>query len=130
MARLYHRPVRYKPDGSPSVSPYLVVDDAKTALDFIEAVFGVKPSTLVRDGERIKHAEVRIEDSVVMLGEAPGGPDAHVHVYVPDVDAAFARAVKAGGDVVQPVDEMEQGTRRGGVRDRTGTVWWLSTTVG
>lgn len=120
----------YKPEGSPSVSPYLVVDDAQAALDFIEAVFGVEPPRVFRrDDGSIMHAEARIDDSVVMIGQMPGGPDAHVHVYVPDADAVFARAVEAGGDVVQPVDTREEGTRRGGVRDPTGTVWWFSTTI-
>ncbi len=118
----------YKPEGSPSVSPYLVVDDAQAALDFIEAVFGVEASLVIRDDGRIQHAEARIEDSVVMLGEMPGGPSAHVHVYVPDADAACARAVEAGGAVVQPVESREEGTRRGGVRDPSGTTWWFSTT--
>jgi uncharacterized glyoxalase superfamily protein PhnB len=118
----------YKPEGSPSVSPYLVVDDAQAALDFIRVVFGVEPSLVVRDGDRIHHAEARIEDSVVMLGQMPGGPDANVHVYVPDAEAAFTRAIEAGGEAVQPVERKEEGTRRGGVRDPTGTVWWFSTT--
>lgn len=119
--------MRYKPEGSPSVSPYLVVDDAEAALDFIRSVFEVEPSLIVRDGERIQHAEARIDDSVVMFGQMPGGPDAHVHVYVPDAEASFARAVDAGGEVVQPVESKEDGARRGGVRDPAGTVWWFST---
>jgi uncharacterized glyoxalase superfamily protein PhnB len=119
----------YKPAGSPTVSPYLVVEDAQAALDFIEAVFGVEPPQVFRrDDGSIMHAEARIEDSVVMIGQMPGGPDAHVHVYVHDADAVFQRAIDAGGTVVQPVELKPEGDRRGGVRDSNGTTWWLSTT--
>lgn len=119
----------YKPDGSTTLSPYLVVDDAKASLSFIRAVFGVEPGLVHRDGERIKHAEVRIEDSIVMIGEMPGGPNAHVHVYVPDAEAVVEKAVAAGGTVIQPVAAQEEGARRGGVQDPSGTVWWFSTTL-
>lgn len=118
----------FKPENYNSVSPYLVVDDADVALVFLEQVFGSKPLRLFRrDDGTVMHAEVRIDDSVVMLGQMAGGPDANVHVYVADVDAVFDRAVKAGGDVVQPVEEKGDGDRRGGVRDPAGTTWWLST---
>lgn len=56
-----------------------------------------------------------------------GGPDTHVHVYVPDVDAAFRRAIEAGGTVVQEPMEKGDGDRRGGISDPGGTIWWLST---
>ena len=117
----------FKPAGSPSVSPYLVVADAQASLDFIRAVFDVEPILVHRDGERIKHAEVRIDDSIVMIGEMPGGPSAHVHVYVPDARSTFERAIAAGANVVQPVADQEDNARRGGVQDPTGTVWWFST---
>jgi PhnB protein len=64
-----------------------------------------------------------------MCGQYPGVPPAHVHVYVPDVDAAFARALDAGGTVAQDIAEKGDGDRRGGVTDTTGTTWWLSTQV-
>lgn len=60
----------YKPEGAPTVSPYLVVEDAQAALDFIGAVFGVAPPRVFRrDDGSIMHAEARIEDSVVMIGQ-------------------------------------------------------------
>lgn len=118
----------YKPDGYTSVSPYLILDDCEAALAFIKSVFGSDPLFIFRgDGDAIAHAEVRIDDTVVMMGQMSGGPGAHVHVYVPDVDAVFAKAVAAGGQVVQPLMEKGDGDRRGGVADPTGTTWWLST---
>jgi PhnB protein len=120
----------YKPNGYNSVSPYLIVEDASAALAFIKAVFGSEPVFVHRDGDGdIVHAEVRIDDTIVMLGQSPGGPDINVHVYVSDVDAAFRKAVSSGGTVVQEPMEKGDGDRRGGVTDPTGTTWWLSTQI-
>jgi len=118
----------YKPDGYTSVSPYLIVDDAQVTLAFLRQVFGCEPVFVHRaeDGT-INHVEVRIDDTIVMMGQMEGGPAAHVHVYVPDVDEAFARARKAGGTIVQEPMEKGDGDRRGGIADPGGTIWWLST---
>jgi len=120
----------YKPAGYTSAAPYLIVADAEALLGFLRAVFGAEPLFLHRrDDGSIAHAEVRIDDTVVMCGQAEGVPPAHVHVYLADVDAAFARALAAGGSEVQPVAEKGDGDRRGGVADPSGTVWWLSTQI-
>lgn len=120
----------YKPAGHNSVSPYLIVDDATVTLGFVKRVFGSEPTLVHRRGDgAIAHAEFRIDDTVVMVGQSPNGPDINVHVYVPDVDASFRLAVEAGGAVVQEVAEKGDGDRRGGVRDPSGTTWWLATTV-
>lgn len=120
----------YKPAGHNSLSPYLIVDDARAALAFIRAVFGAEPIFVHRgDTGDIVHAEVKIDDTVLMIGQMPGGPDAHLHVYVPDVDGAFAKARAAGGAVVQEPTEKGDGDRRGGISDPTGTIWWLSTQI-
>jgi uncharacterized glyoxalase superfamily protein PhnB len=120
----------YKPARYTSVAPYLIVADAEALLGFVRAVFGAEPLFLHRrDDGAIAHAEVRIDDTIVMCGQAETTAPAHVHVYVADVDAAFARAVAAGGNEVAPVAEQGDGDRRGGVADPTGTVWWLSTQI-
>lgn len=118
----------YKPAGFTSVAPYLIVADAAATLDFIERVFGAAPGFVHRDdaGE-IVHAEVRIDDTVVMCGQAATAQPAHVHVYVPDADAAVQRAIDAGATMVQAVGEKGDGDRRGGVADPSGTTWWLAT---
>ena len=117
----------YKPDSYPSVSPYLVVPDARKTLDFVAAVFGAEQLRLHRrDDGSIMHAEARIDDSVVMIGEMEGGPKVNVHVYVADVEDAFQRALDAGGTVFQPLELKPDGDRRGGVDDGNNTVWWLA----
>lgn len=118
----------YKPDGYNSLSPYLIVADAQATLDFVAAVFGATPIYLAKrpDGA-IMHAEVRIDDTVLMLGQAPEAVAAHLHVYVADVDAAFARAKAAGGTVVQEPVRKDDVDRRCGITDPAGTTWWLAT---
>ena len=119
----------YKPAGYTSVSPYLLVADADATFRFAEAAFGAQRLrvTLREDG-RTRHGEFRIDDTVVMLGEIPSGQGAHVHVYVTDVDAVMAKALAAGGKLIHPIVEQD-GDRRGGVTDPSGTTWWLSTQV-
>lgn len=116
----------YKPAGYTSVAPYLIVDDAEVTLAFVTSVFSAEQLRVTRTADgRIAHAEARINDTVVMVGQMPDGPDAHVHVYTADADAAMARALAAGGVLVEPVTLKDDGDRRGGVRDGNGTTWWL-----
>lgn len=116
----------YKPDGYNSVSPYLLVGGAQATVDFLKAVFDAEPLRIVPgEGGRLRHAEMRIDDTVVMLADALEGWPAvhgHVHVYVADVDATFERALQAGGTPVQ----KEDSDKRGGIRDAGGTTWWIS----
>lgn len=120
----------YKPDGYTSVAPYLIVPDAEATLAFVRAVFGSTPLFLKRDDNgSILHAELRIDDTILMVGQFPGVPPSHVHIYLPDVDATFARARDAGGSVVQEVADKDNGDRRGGISDPNGTIWWLATMV-
>lgn len=119
--------MHWKPEGYTSVSPYLIVSDAQATLNFAQAVFDAERLRLHRreDGG-IKHAEFRIDDTVVMVGEMSGGATAHIHVYVPDADAAFALALATGGNAVQEMTHSGDGDYRGGVADANGTVWWIS----
>jgi uncharacterized glyoxalase superfamily protein PhnB len=124
----------WKPAGYNSASPYLIVSDAQATLEFLRAVFGAEPMrVLKRENGSLMHAEARIDDTVVMVAdEVEGWPavPAHVHVYVSDVDAAFQRALAAGGSAVQEPAQKGDQDKRGGVKDPGGTTWWLSTQVG
>lgn len=106
-----------------------MVRDADATLRFVETVFG---ATRLRvhyreNGQGIEHAEARIDDSVIMMGEVPEAAEAHIHVYVPDAVAAFERGLSAGGTVVQPLRRSGDGDHRGGIADGNGIVWWIST---
>jgi uncharacterized glyoxalase superfamily protein PhnB len=113
------------------VSPYLVVDRVAELTAFLAKVFDA--TELVRhampDGT-IMHAEVRIGDSVVMMGQAPTRDSKPmVHVYVPDVDATHARAVAAGATSSRPPTTMFYGDRIAMVTDPFGVTWAISTHV-
>jgi uncharacterized glyoxalase superfamily protein PhnB len=123
--------VSYKPEGYTSVAPYLIVDGAVRTINFLARVFD---ATELRrfptpDG-RVMHAEVRIGDTVVMVADGNAGwppIGAHVHVYVPDVDATYQRALQAGAMSVQAPTKKDDPDRRGGVKDAGGTTWWIAT---
>jgi len=119
----------YKPEGHNSLSPYLIVDDAQATLDFIKAVFDAEPEfTHLGDDKSVAHAEIRIDDTILMLGQwKDSGSVAHVHVYVPDVRHSFELARKAGGKPVQEPVRKDDPDLRGGIVDPSGTTWWLST---
>ncbi|WP_457939365.1 VOC family protein [Mesorhizobium sp. 10J20-29] len=119
----------WKPADYPDLSPYLLVKDAEAVLTFCEIVFGATRLRVVpREGGGIMHAECRIGDSVVMMGEADG-PATMLHLYLDDPDAAFDRAVANGAEVIQPMTEKGDGDRRGGVRAPDETQWFLARQV-
>ena len=81
----------------------------------------------------VLYAEVRIGDSVIMVGDSGDGATAtcHVHIYVQDVDASFKRAVAAGGTVVQVPIQKGDADKRGDFEDPTGAATWqIGTQVG
>ncbi|HTS22495.1 MAG TPA: VOC family protein [Casimicrobiaceae bacterium] len=123
----------FKPTGYSSASPYLIVDGAQATIDFLAAVFDAKPLRVIPRGNgKLKHGEVRIDDTVIMVADAIDGwpaVPAHVHVYVPDVDATFARALKAGAEPVQEPVRRDDPDKRGGFRDAGGTTWWIGQQV-
>jgi PhnB protein len=129
------------PEGYPSVSPYLTVDDGKGAIEFYKRAFGAteRGSMSAPDG-RIAHAELEIGDSIVMLSDpfpqfdarSPkdiGGSTVAVHLYVEDVDAVVQDAVDAGAKItMNPVDQF-WGERLGRVTDPFGHIWLIASRV-
>jgi PhnB protein len=123
----------HKPEGYTSVAPYLIVDGVAKTIEFLARVFGAKELRRFAgpDG-RLMHAEVRIDDTVVMVADgAPGWPPipSHVHIYVPDVDDTYKRALEAGASSVQAPVKKDDLDKRGGVKDSGGTTWWIATKV-
>ncbi|MEL6913446.1 MAG: VOC family protein [Pseudomonadota bacterium] len=121
----------YKPAGYTDVAPYLIVGDIEATLGFLEAAFGATRLRVFHrpDGSPM-HAEARIGDTVVMMGQETAQAahvQAHVHVYVPDVRAVFEAALAAGATEVQAPRDQGDGDLRAGLRDREGITWWPST---
>jgi PhnB protein len=123
----------HKPDGYTTVSPYLIVDGASATIDFVRAAFDAVELRRFPDATgKVLHAEVRIDDTVVMIADgSPGWPPlpSHVHVYVADVDAAYRRAIASGATSVQEPIKKQDADKRGGVKDAGGTTWWIATKV-
>ena len=125
--------VPYKPDGYSTVSPYLIVDGAAETIDFLRRVFdAVELRRFANDAGGLMHAEVRLDDTVIMLADSidnwPAIPS-YVHVYVDDVDAVYQRALAAGATSVQEPSKKDDEDKRGGVQDGGGTTWWIATKV-
>jgi uncharacterized glyoxalase superfamily protein PhnB len=124
----------HKPHGYTTVSPYLIVAGAGATIDFLTRVFGAVELRRFADEEgKIFHAEVRIDDTVVMIADGVEGwppVQGHVHVYVADVDATYRLALDAGAESVQEPVQKGDEDKRGGVKDPGGTTWWIATRVG
>lgn len=121
----------YKPDGYTTISPYLIVNGAAATIDFLRTVFGATEIRRFPDATgKVMHAEVRLDDTVVMIADgASGWPPvpSHVHVYVPDVDATYRRALESGATSIQEPVKKHDADKRGGVKDAGGTTWWIAT---
>ena len=111
----------HKPLGYTTVSPYLIVDGASQTIDFLVRVFGAVELRRFPDSTgKLMHAEVRIDDTVVMIADGgEGWPPipSHVHIYVSEVDAVYRRALEAGATSVQEPVKKDDEDKRGGVKD-------------
>ena len=120
--------------GFATVTPYLMVEDAQNLLAFLEAVFQATVASREDTPEgKIQNAEIRLGDSVLELAEARdrwGVATAALHVYVPDVDAVYDRALKAGATSIHQVMDMSYGERAGGFKDASGNQWYVATYTG
>ena len=128
------------PDGYNSVTPYLVVDDAKRAIEFYRDAFGAEEKFRLPMGDRIGHAEIKIGDSFVMLADefpemghlgpnSRGGPTSSIVLYVEDVDSSFKKALDAGAKEQRAVENQFWGDRMGTLTDPFGHQWSLATHV-
>ncbi len=121
------------PDGYPRVIPYLTVPDAAAEVEFLKRAFGAVEMFLMRgpDGS-IGHGELRIGDSVVMIGQTRGEwqpMPCMIYLYTEDADATHARALEAGATLVAPLADQFYGDRHGAVKDPAGNVWYIATHV-
>ena len=122
----------WKPWDHPALSPYLLCRDLAAEAAFLTTAFDAQElRRIARPDGSVMHLELLIGGTVVMLGG--GGPEAvtgdpHLHFYVPDAEAAHARALEAGAEDVQaPVRKSPEDDMRGGFRDAEGVTWWVAT---
>jgi PhnB protein len=132
-------PTRPIPEGYHSVTPYLIVTGAASAIEFYKHAFGAKELMRIPhpDG-RVGHAELQIGDSRIMLADefpemgarSPmtlGGTPVGIQLYVDDVDAVTTRALAAGAKTLRPVKDQFYGDRSGTLSDPFGHQWTIST---
>ena len=113
-----------------TLTPYLVVPDADAEIRFLESAFGATESSCLRNAEgSVQHAESRVGDSLIMLGQSGGAWNpiaAALYVWVADVDGTYERALKAGAESQFAPEDKPYGHRQAGVVDRNGITWWIA----
>ena len=115
--------------GNHTITPYLTVKRSADLVEFVKQVFGGVELLRTTGSAGGMHCEVIIGDSKLMIGgyESVEEKPTALHVYVPDADAVYQRALEAGAtSVEEPVDQF-YGDREAGVKDPTGNVWWIAT---
>ena len=121
------------PDGFHTITPHITVRDAKGAIEFYKKALGAQVQNISHtpDG-KVMHATLKIGDSMLMLSDASEHAQATqvmLYLYVPDVDAAYQKALKAGAtSLMEPADQF-YGDRSGGVKDPAGNRWFLGTHI-
>jgi PhnB protein len=131
--------VKPVPEGYHTATPYLVVKGAVKALEFYKKAFGATEEVRMDGpGGSVMHAEIKIGDSMIMLGDENvemgakcpatyGGSPVSILLYVPDVDAMTKQALAAGAKVERPVTDQFWGDRMGSIVDPFGHKWSIAT---
>ncbi|MFK7848334.1 MAG: VOC family protein [Rhodothermales bacterium] len=124
----------YVPAGLSTVVPYLTVADAAGLIQFAQHVFGAdEVERSVRPDGSIGTAVLKIGNSVIEVSNATATwkpIPAALHIFVPDTDAAYKRAIAAGATSLYEPADMPYGERSGGVADSNGVYWYIATNIG
>ncbi len=125
--------VKPVPEGYHSVTPYLVVRGVDRLIEFLQQGLGaVEKERHARPDGVVMHAELKVGNSMLMMGEAPdehAAAPSNLYLYVEDVDRTYRQALQAGGTSVREPADQFYGDRIGGVKDPSGNTWWISTHV-
>ncbi len=126
------------PDGYHAITPHLILKDSRKAIEFYKKAFDAKEIHIMPgpNGQGVIHAEIKIGDSVIMLGdensrcksaETTGSSPVTFYLYVKDVDTFFKKALVAGCHIEMPLQDMFWGDRAGTVKDPFGYIWMIAT---
>ncbi len=122
------------PKGFRTLTPYIVTEDAVGLLDFLKNGLSGEEIFRTVGGAGGMHAEVRVGDSMLMVGG--GGPGLKwsgeakrfgFHLYVPDCDAVYERALSERGKSIQEPTEQPYGERSATIEDAAGNYWYIAT---
>ncbi len=124
---------RLRPRGAMAITPYLTIINAAATIEFLKKAFNAIELSVINlaDG-KIRHAELMIDDSMIMLSDAtekyPAMPGMY-YLYVADVDVAYQHALTAGAiSLIPPTDQM-YGDRTAGLQDPGNNQWWLASPI-
>jgi len=125
--------VNYMREGFHTITPYILASDAAKFMDFMKAAFGAEERLrFPTPNGKIMHAEMKIGDSMIELSD---GNEQHaptpvtIHLTVPDAEAAFRGALKAGAiSLYEPANQF-WGEYEGGVRDPFGNEWYIASSA-
>jgi PhnB protein len=120
------------PEGFHTVTPYLMVPDADALVEFMGRAFGATEVFRTRGAQGGLHVEVRVGDSMVMIGGLQSGEPrpAAIFVYMDDVDEVYRRALEAGAtSIEEPADRPSDGERRAGFTDPFGNAWFVAARI-
>lgn len=129
------------PEGYHTLTLHLSIKDALKAIKFYKEAFGAQEMEICQTPEgKVMHAVIKIGNSLIMLADefpeygcgvsspqSLKGTTAMLHLFVEDVDAAFAKALKAGAKMKRPVEDQFWGDRYGQLEDPFGHLWSLAT---
>lgn len=122
------------PRGYRTVTPYLIAQDGPALVEFAKQTFGAEEMFRAIGSAGGLHAEVRIGDSMLMMGGGIPGREFRstanthaLHVYVPDSDAVYQRALQAGATSISEPRDQEYGERSSSVKDAAGNFWYIAT---
>lgn len=126
------------PEGYHSVTPYLIIDGAASAIDYYKKAFGATELFRMEHQGKIGHAEIKIGDSPIMLAdEQPsmgyvgpksiGGTPISLMIYVEDVDKIYQQAIASGGLELKALQDQFYGDRSGTLKDPFGHIWTVAT---
>lgn len=122
----------FKPAEYNSVSPYFIVDGAQQLIELLQDVFNARElRRFSRPDGKIMHAEIQVDDSIIMLADSSDQYPAItlvMHVYVPNADETFEKAINAGCSIVEkPKNNEGDPDRRGTFKDFAGNMWSVGT---
>jgi len=126
------------PEGFHTLTPHLVCRNARQALEFYKNALGAEINTISDSPDgRVLHSQMTIGDSILMMSEefpeygslspqSLNGSSVTLHIYTPEPDALFNRAVAAGAKPVMPMMDAFWGDRYGQIVDPFGHRWSIA----
>jgi PhnB protein len=123
--------------GFHTITPYLIAQDGPALFEFAKQAFSAEETFRGIGSAGGLHGEVRIGDSMLMIGGGLPGKEFAVtpttvalHIYVKDTDAVYQRALAVGATSIYAPADMDYGERSAGVKDRAGNYWYIATHKG